>query len=58
MARDTLPLIYDFINTKDSILVENFNPEGMILGIPIFSGKHKNTGKRIVFSHEDIFKIS
>ena len=58
MARSTLPLIYDFINTKDSILVENANPEGIILGTPVFSGEHRNTGKRIVFSHEDILRIS
>ena len=58
MVRNTLPDIYDFIDNKDTILVEKETSEGEMLGTHIFSGTHKKTGNRVVFSHEDLLRIS
>ena len=58
MSRNTLPELYDFIDNKDTIIVEQEIPEGEMLGIFIFSGIHKKTGNKVVFSNEDVLRIS
>ena len=58
MSRSVLPELYDFIDNKDTILVEKETPEGQMLGVHIFSGIHKKTGNKVVFSHEDVLRIS
>ena len=57
MSRSNLSDIYDFIDNDDTILVEQETPEGIMLGKFIFTGIHKNTGKRVVFSDEDVLRI-
>tara|TARA_Y100000310_G_C20510130_1_gene728416 strand:+ start:218 stop:793 length:576 start_codon:yes stop_codon:yes gene_type:complete len=57
MSRNILPELYDFIDNKDTILVEKEDPEGQMLGVYIFSGIHKKTGNKVVFSNEDILRI-
>jgi len=57
MSRNTLPELYDFIDNKDTIVVEQETPEGQMLGVYIFSGIHKKTGNKVVFSDEDILRI-
>jgi hypothetical protein len=58
MSRNTLPELYDFIDNKDTIIVEQETPEGEMLGVFIFSGIHKKTGNKVVFSNEDVLRIS
>ena len=58
MSRNILPELYDFINSKDTIIVEQESPVGQMLGVYIFSGIHKKTGNKIVFSNEDVLRIS
>lgn len=58
MSRNTLPELYDFIDNKDTILVEQETPEGEMLGVFIFSGIHKKTGNKVVFSDEDVLRIN
>ena len=58
MSRNTLPELYDFIDNKDTIIVEQESPVGQMLGVYIFSGIHKKTGNKVVFSNEDVLRIS
>ena len=58
MTTDNLPMIYDFINTKDNIVLEDSEPVGFMLNYPIYSGFHARTGRKVYFSNEDVFRIN
>tara|TARA_B100001094_G_scaffold333417_1_gene411868 strand:+ start:14379 stop:14945 length:567 start_codon:yes stop_codon:yes gene_type:complete len=58
ISKDSLPIMYDFINTRDNIVLEESKPVGFMLNQPIYAGSHALTGRKVYFSYEDVFRIS
>jgi|TARA_Y100000034_G_scaffold128114_1_gene182193 hypothetical protein len=50
-------VFYNNIKEQDIITINKIEPIGHILGVQLVEGIHKNTGKKVLISNEDIFKI-
>ena len=48
---------YEDVNPKQSILIRNTNPVASVLGFQLIEGIHKNTGKKVILSYEDLLRI-
>jgi len=58
ICRDNLPVLYDFINSRDNIVLEDSEPVGTMLNQSIYMGFHARTGRKVYFSNEDVFRIN
>tara|TARA_R100000458_G_C8274889_1_gene249876 strand:- start:1904 stop:2467 length:564 start_codon:yes stop_codon:yes gene_type:complete len=58
ICRDNLPVLYDFINSRDNIVLEDSEPVGKMLNQPVYMGFHARTGRKVYFSNEDVFRIN
>ena len=50
-------VFYENAKEKDTITIRKIEPVGHILGVQLVEGIHKSTGKKVILSNEDIFKM-
>ncbi len=48
---------YEGIKEQDTITIRKTKPVGHILGVQLVEGIHKNTGKKVILSYEDLLRI-
>ena len=57
-ASESTAILYPFITEGDIIIVESNKPINTLLGVELYSAFHKETGKKVVISNEEILTIN
>ena len=57
ILRQNAEILYESIKFNDTIMVRKIKPVGVILGVQLFEGIHKSTGKKVILSNDDLLKI-
>lgn len=57
-ATESTAILYPFVTEGDVIAVENNKPINTLLGVDLYEGIHRKTGKMVVVSNENILTIN